>query len=43
MSDMILKADHEGQSRARLSDIIWSVGYFIVTTMLVLLWANVLA
>jgi hypothetical protein len=41
MSDMILKADHERQSRGRLSDIIWSVGYLIVTTLLVLLWANV--
>jgi hypothetical protein len=41
MSGMILKADHEGQSRARLSDIIWSAGFLIVITLLVLLWANV--
>jgi hypothetical protein len=41
MSDMILKADQERQSWTRLSDIAWSVGYLIVTTLLVLLWANV--
>jgi len=38
MSDMTLKADHERQSWVRLSDIMWSVGYLIVTTLLVLLW-----
>jgi hypothetical protein len=41
MSDMTLKADHERQSWVRLSDIMWSVGYLIVSTLLVLLWANV--
>jgi hypothetical protein len=41
MGDMILKADHEEAEPGRLSDIVWSVGYSIVTTLLVLLWGNV--
>ena len=41
MSDMILKADQERQGRTQPSDIVWAVGYVIVTILLVLLWANV--
>ena len=41
MSDMTLKADQERQGWTQPSDIAWAVGYLIVTTLLVLLWANV--
>jgi hypothetical protein len=41
MSDMTLKADQERPDRTQPSDIVWAVGYVIVTTLLVLLWANV--
>jgi len=41
MSDMTLKADQERPDRTHPSDIVWAVGYVIVTTLLVLLWANV--
>jgi hypothetical protein len=41
MSDMTLKADQERQGWTQPSDTAWAVGYLIVTTLLVLLWANV--
>jgi len=41
MSDMTLKADQERQGWTQLSDIAWTMGYVIVTILLVLLWANV--
>jgi hypothetical protein len=41
MSDMTLKADQERQGWTRPSDIAWAMGYFIVSILLVLLWANV--
>jgi len=41
MSDMTLKADQERQGWTQPSDIASAVGYLIVTTLLVLLWANV--
>jgi hypothetical protein len=41
MSDMTLKADQEWQGWTRPSDIAWAIGYLIVITLLVLLWANV--
>jgi hypothetical protein len=41
MSDMTLKEDQESPGWTQLSDIVWAVGYVIVTILLVLLWANV--
>ena len=41
MSDMTLKADQERQGWTQRSDIAWTMGYVIVTILLVLLWANV--
>jgi hypothetical protein len=41
MSDMTLKVDQERQGWTRPSDIARAVSYLIVTTLLVLLWANV--
>jgi len=41
MSDRTLKADQERQGWTQPSDIAWTMGYVIVTILLVLLWANV--
>jgi flagellar biogenesis protein FliO len=41
MSDMTLKAANERQGWTQPSDIAWTMGYLIVTILLVLLWANV--
>jgi hypothetical protein len=41
MRGMTFRADQEGQSWTRPSDIAWAMGYLIVTILLVLLWANV--
>ena len=41
MTDMTLKAYQERPGRTQPSDIVWAVGYVIVTILLVLLWANV--
>ena len=38
MSDMTLKVDQERPGRTQPSDIVWAVGYVIVTILLVLLW-----
>ena len=41
MNDITMKAQEERQGWTRPSDIVWTVGYVIVTILLVLLWANV--
>jgi hypothetical protein len=41
MNDITLNAQKERQGWTRPSDIVWTVGYVIVTILLVLLWANV--